>query len=378
MLPIDAVAARAGIPADALIPYGRSKAKIDRAFLDALDGRRDGKLILITAVSPTPAGEGKTTVAVGLADGMNRIGCNTLLALREPSLGPCFGMKGGAAGGGYAQVVPMEDINLHFTGDFHAIAAAHNLLAAMIDNHSHWSNELRIDLRRVSWRRIVDMNDRSLRHICVGIGGPANGPMAGGFDITAGLRGDGDFLPGARPGDLTPPRPHHHWLSPRPQAGVRAEVKAAGAMTVLLQRRAAAEPGADAREQSGADPRRAFRQHRARLQLPHRDAHALKLVGLCGHRSWFWRRPGRGEILRRHGAQRWPAPGAAVMVATVRALKMHGGQAQGRIEPRESRGPWRGLRQPGAPRCATSGCSVCRSRSPSTASVRYRCRDRRC
>ena len=183
--PITEIAERLGIPADALIPYGHDKAKISAEFIRANGQEQDGKLILVTAVSPTPAGEGKTTTTVGLGDGMNRIGKNALICLREPSLGPCFGMKGGAAGGGYAQVVPMTDINLHFTGDFHAIGAAHNLLAALIDNHMHWENQLNIDPRRVTWRRVVDMNDRALRSITSGLGGYHNGVVReAGFDIT--------------------------------------------------------------------------------------------------------------------------------------------------------------------------------------------------
>ncbi len=181
--PIATIAAKAGIPDAALVPYGRSKAKIDVTALPPAE--RQGKLILVTAINPTPAGEGKTTTSVGLADALNRIGKRTMLCLREPSLGPCFGVKGGAAGGGKAQVVPMEDINLHFTGDFHAITTAHNLLSAMIDNHIHWGNALEIDLRRITWRRVVDLNDRALRQIVGPLGGVANGfPRETGFDIT--------------------------------------------------------------------------------------------------------------------------------------------------------------------------------------------------
>ena len=183
--PISDIAAGLGIPADALIPYGHDKAKISFDFIGANGRKQDGRLILVTAVSPTPAGEGKTTTTVGLGDALNRIGRKAVICLREPSLGPCFGMKGGAAGGGYAQVVPMADINLHFTGDFHAIGAAHNLLAALIDNHMHWENELNIDPRRVTWRRVVDMNDRALRSITSGLGGYHNGVVReAGFDIT--------------------------------------------------------------------------------------------------------------------------------------------------------------------------------------------------
>ena len=184
-LPISDVAAGLGIPRENLIPYGHDKAKIDFDFLESLSGRPDGRLILVTAISPTPAGEGKTTTTVGLGDGLCKLGKKALICLREPSLGPCFGMKGGAAGGGRAQVVPMTDINLHFTGDFHAIGAAHNLLSAVIDNHIHWDNKLNIDSRRITWRRVVDMNDRALRDITTGLGGPGNGiPRQAGFDIT--------------------------------------------------------------------------------------------------------------------------------------------------------------------------------------------------
>ena len=185
LLPILEIGAKLDIPADALIPYGHDKAKISADFINTNVDRDDGKLILVTAVSPTPAGEGKTTTTVGLGDAMNLIGKNTTICLREPSLGPCFGMKGGAAGGGYAQVVPMTDINLHFTGDFHAIGAANNLLSALIDNHMHWENQLNIDPRRVTWRRVVDMNDRALRTITSGLGGYHNGVVReAGFDIT--------------------------------------------------------------------------------------------------------------------------------------------------------------------------------------------------
>jgi len=174
-----------GIPPDALLRYGHYKAKIDYEFIAESQQKPPGKLVLVTAVSPTPAGEGKTTTTIGLGDALNRIGQKTVICLREPSLGPCFGMKGGAAGGGYAQVVPMEDINLHFTGDFHAIGAAHNLLAALIDNHIHWGNKLSIDPRRITWRRVMDMNERALRNINIGLGGATNGvPRESGFDIT--------------------------------------------------------------------------------------------------------------------------------------------------------------------------------------------------
>ncbi len=175
MQPIADVAAKVGVPADALIPYGWTKAKVTFDFINKVQGNKDGKVILVTAISPTPAGEGKTTTTVGLGDGLNRIGKKAIMALREPSLGPCFGVKGGAAGGGYAQVVPMEDINLHFTGDFHAITSAHNLLAALLDNHIYWGNALGIDQRRVQFKRVLDMNDRALRSIVNSLGGVSNG-----------------------------------------------------------------------------------------------------------------------------------------------------------------------------------------------------------
>ena len=185
MRPIAEIAESIGIRADHLEPYGTYKAKIGRAALDAVKNNPDGKLILVTAINPTPAGEGKTTTSVGLADALHRRGKRTIVALREPSLGPCFGMKGGAAGGGYAQVVPMEDINLHFTGDFHAVTTAHNLLAALIDNHIQQGNTLDLDVRRIVWKRVLDVNDRALRHITLGLGGTAHGvPRESGFDIT--------------------------------------------------------------------------------------------------------------------------------------------------------------------------------------------------
>src|ERR1700681_2378833 len=178
------IAAKLGIPEGSLEPYGHTKAKLSLDYVDSLAGRPDGKLILVTAMTPTPAGEGKTTTTVGLGDALNKIGKKAVICLREPSLGPVFGMKGGAAGGGYAQVVPMEDINLHFTGDFSAIGLARNLLSALIDNHVYHGNELGFDVRRVAWKRVVDMNDRALREITVGLGGAGNGfPRQDGFDI---------------------------------------------------------------------------------------------------------------------------------------------------------------------------------------------------
>src|ERR1700683_2679667 len=237
MRPIGEIAEKLGIPDDALSPYGRYKAKIGLDYVGSLKDRPDGKLVLVTAITPTPAGEGKTTTTVGLGDALNYIGKKACICLREPSLGPVFGMKGGAAGGGYAQVVPMEDINLHFTGDFNAITSANNLLAAMLDNHIYWGNGLGIDERRVAWRRVLDMNDRALRSIVSSLGGVANGfPREDGFDITVAsevmaifcLARDLDDLK-KRLGNIVP-------AYPRARKPVRAaELKAHGGMAVLLK-----------------------------------------------------------------------------------------------------------------------------------------------
>ena len=193
---INEIGAKVGIPADDLEQYGKYKAKVSTPFIKSASGRPFGKLILVSAITPTPAGEGKTTTTIGVADALNRLGHKAMVCIREPSLGPCFGIKGGAAGGGYSQVVPMEDINLHFTGDFHAIGVANNLLAACIDNHINHGNALRIDIGRVVWKRVVDMNDRALRHIIVGLGGTANGqPRESGYRHHRRIRGDGDCVP---------------------------------------------------------------------------------------------------------------------------------------------------------------------------------------
>ena len=228
---------RLGIPEPALEPYGRYKAKISLDYLAGLKDRPDGKLILVTAMSPTPAGEGKTTTSVGLTDALCRIGKRAIVALRQPSLGPVFGMKGGAAGGGYAQVVPMEDINLHLTGDFAAIALANNLLAAMIDNHIHHQNELRFDFRRVTWRRVVDMNDRALRQLTIGLGGPANGfPREDGFDIVVASEVMAIFCLASSLADLKDRLGRIVVGYRRDLAPIRArELQTHGAMTVLLK-----------------------------------------------------------------------------------------------------------------------------------------------
>ncbi len=269
--PIVEIAAKLNIPAENIIPFGHDKAKITYDFLESVNDNPDGKLILVTAISPTPAGEGKTTTTVGLGDGLNKIGKKAVICLREPSLGPCFGMKGGAAGGGFAQVVPMTDINLHFTGDFHAIGAAHNLLSAVIDNHMHWENQLNIDPRRVSWRRVVDMNDRALRTITSGLGGFHNGVVReAGFDITVAseimaifcLANDLEDLR-ERIGNIT----IGHTRDKKTRAS--QSIAGRGCINRPAPRRATAKSRANAGKQSCIDAWRAFRQHCAWLQFSH-------------------------------------------------------------------------------------------------------------
>src|SRR5947209_17523002 len=229
--------AKLGIPEEHLEPYGHFKAKVSLEYLDGLKTRPNAKLVLVTAMTPTPAGEGKTTTTVGLGDALNHIGKKAMICLREPSLGPVFGMKGGAAGGGYAQVVPMEDINLHFTGDFHAIGAANNLLAAMVDNHIYWGNELGIDQRRVTWRRGLDMNDRALRSIVNSLGGVANGfPREDGFDIVVASEVMAIFCLASDLNDLKRRLSNIIVAQTRARELVRAgALKAAGSMAVLLK-----------------------------------------------------------------------------------------------------------------------------------------------
>src|SRR4051794_2799016 len=234
---LDVAKEKLGIEAENLEPYGHFKAKVSMGYIKSLQSRPSGKLILVSAISPTPAGEGKTTTTVGLTDALNHIGKKAMLCLREPSLGPSFGMKGGAAGGGYAQVVPMEDINLHFTGDFHAIGAAHNLLSALIDNHIYWGNALGIDGRRVAWRRVVDMNDRSLRQIVSSLGGVANGfPREDGFDITVASEVMAIFCLAKDLDDLKARLGNVIVAYTRDRKPVRAaDLKAHGPMAVLLK-----------------------------------------------------------------------------------------------------------------------------------------------
>ncbi len=236
MRPIAEIGAKVGVPDSALNPYGKHIAKVDLDFVEK-SNRKNGKLILVTAINPTPAGEGKTTTTVGLGDGLNRIGQKAMICLREPSLGPCFGVKGGAAGGGYAQIVPMEQINLHFTGDFHAITSAHNLLSAMLENHIYWGNELNIDARRVAWRRVLDMNDRSLRAIVSSLGGVSNGfPREDGFDITVASEVMAVFCLASDLADLEKRLGDMVVAYTRDKKAITAkDIKASGAMTVLLK-----------------------------------------------------------------------------------------------------------------------------------------------
>ena len=332
--PIGEIAAKLDIPADALINYGNTKAKIGQDYIDGLPEQPNSKLILVTAISPTPAGEGKTTTSIGLADGMNLIGKRVGLALREPSLGPCFGMKGGAAGGGYAQIVPMDDINLHFTGDFHAISAAHNLLAALVDNHLHWTNELKLDPRRITWRRVLDMNDRALRQLCVGLGGPANGlAREAGFDITPASEVMAIFCLATDLEDLERRLGNITIGYRRDGSPVFArEVDAAGAMTVLL--RDAFVPnlvqtlehnpvlvhgGPFGNIAHGCSSRVSVR---AALKMSDYVVTEAGFGADLGAQKFF-------DIMCRGTELK---PDVAVMVATIRALKMHGGITRSELE----------------------------------------------
>ena len=328
--PMPEIAARIGIPDAALIPYGRDKAKIDRAFIATLGDRPDGKLILVTAISPTPAGEGKTTTTVGLGDALSRLGQRTAICIREASLGPNFGMKGGAAGGGRAQIVPMESMNLHFTGDFHAITSAHNLLAAMIDNHIYWGNALGIDERRVTWRRVVDMNDRALRDIVTSLGGVSNGfPRQTGFDITVAsevmailcLARDLDDLR-ARLGRIVVAYTRDK------QPVTCADIKADGAMVVLLK---------DAMQPNlvqTLEHTPAFVHGGPFANIAHgcnsviATTTALKLADYVVTEAGFGADLGAEKFFDIKCRKAGLRPAAAVIVATIRALKMNGGVAK--------------------------------------------------
>lgn len=332
-LPISDIAGKLGIPAESIIPYGHDKAKIDYDFLGSLGGNSHGKLILVTAISPTPAGEGKTTTTVGLGDGLNAIGKNAVICLREPSLGPCFGMKGGAAGGGYAQVVPMTDINLHFTGDFHAIGAAHNLLSAMIDNHMHWENQLNIDPRRVTWRRVVDMNDRALRTITSGLGGFHNGVVReAGFDITVASEIMAVFCLAESLADLRKRIGNITIGQTRARMPVLARaLQAEGAMTALL--RDALQPNLVQTLENNP----ALMHGGPFANIAHGCNSVIATKTALGLADFVVTEAGFGADL---GAEKFLDikcrkaglhPDAIVLVATTKALKMHGGVAKNEL-----------------------------------------------
>ncbi len=326
-LPIQEIGAKLGIPTEHLLPYGHDKAKVSADFIQSVKDRADGRLILVTAINPTPAGEGKTTTTVGLGDGLNRIGKKAAICIREASLGPNFGMKGGAAGGGYAQIVPMEEMNLHFTGDFHAITSAHNLLSAMIDNHIYWGNELAIDERRVSWRRVMDMNDRALRDIVVSLGGVSNGfPRQTGFDITVAsevmailcLSKDLKDLQ-KRLGDIVV-------AYRRDKTPVYCrDVKADGAMTVLLKD--AMQPNLVQTLENNP----AFVHGGPFANIAHgcnsvvATTTALKLADYVVTEAGFGADLGAEKFFDIKCRKAGLKPAAAVIVATVRAMKMNGG-----------------------------------------------------
>jgi len=316
-----------GIPAESLEPYGHYKAKVSMDYVKSLHSRPNGKLILVSAITPTPAGEGKTTTTVGLTDALNHIGKKAMLCLREPSLGPSFGMKGGAAGGGYAQVVPMEDINLHFTGDFHAITSANNLLAAMIDNHIYWGNALGIDSRRVVWRRVLDMNDRALRSIVSSLGGAANGfPREDGFDITVASEIMAIFCLAKDVDDLKARLANIVVAYTRDRKPVRAgDLKAHGAMTALLKEALAPNlvqtlEGTPAFVHGGPFANIA---HGCNSVLA--TTTALKLADYVVTEAGFGADLGGEKFLDIKCRKTGLAPSCAVLVATIRALKMHGG-----------------------------------------------------
>ena len=327
--PISEIAAKIGAPESALRPFGRFIAKLEYDFLKSLSNRPEGKLILVTAISPTPAGEGKTTTTIGLGDALNRIGRKTMICLREPSLGPCFGVKGGATGGGHAQVVPMDEINLHFTGDFHAITSAHNLLAAMIDNHMYWGNALNLDQRRVAWRRALDMNDRALRETVVGLGAGNGFPREDGFDITVASEVMAVFCLATSLEELEEQlgRMVVGWARDKRQIPV-SDLKASGAMTALLKEAfkpnlvqtleaspALVHGGPFANIAHGCNSVMATRA-------------ALKLADYVVTEAGFGADLGAEKFFDIKCRKAGLKPAAAVLVATVRALKMHGGVAK--------------------------------------------------
>src|SRR5712672_553025 len=322
---IDLAKEKLGIAAENLEPYGHYKAKVSMDYVKSLQSKKNGKLILVTAISPTPAGEGKTTTTVGLTDALNHIGKKAMLCLREPSLGPSFGMKGGAAGGGYAQVVPMEDINLHFTGDFHAIGAAHNLLAAMLDNHIYWGNGLGIDQRRVAWRRVMDMNDRALRSIVSSLGGVANGfPREDGFDITVASEVMAIFCLASDLADLTKRLANIIVGYTRDRKPVRAShLKAHGTMTALLKDAIAPNLVQTLENNPAFIHGGPFANiaHGCNSVIATRTA--LKLADYVVTEAGFGADLGAEKFVDIKCRKAHLKPDAAVVVATVRALKMH-------------------------------------------------------
>ncbi|MEL7203817.1 MAG: formate--tetrahydrofolate ligase [Pseudomonadota bacterium] len=333
--PIQEVGDKLGIPTKHLLPYGHDKAKVSQDYINSVQSNQSGKLILVTAINPTPAGEGKTTTTVGLGDGLNRIGKKATICIREASLGPNFGMKGGAAGGGYAQVVPMEDMNLHFTGDFHAITSAHSLLSAMIDNHIYWGNAQEIDVRRVQWRRVVDMNDRALRQINVSLGGVANGfPREGGFDITVAsevmailcLAKDLKDLE-TRLGDMIVA-----YRRDRSPVFCR-DIKAEGAMTVLLKD--AMQPNLVQTLENNP----AFVHGGPFANIAHgcnsviATTTALKISDYVVTEAGFGADLGAEKFMNIKCRKAGIAPSVVVLVATIRAMKMNGGVAKADLGP---------------------------------------------
>lgn len=325
--PIQAIGEKIGIPSEHLLPYGHDKAKVSAEFIKSVKNNKDGKLILVTAINPTPAGEGKTTTTVGLGDGLNRIGKKAVVCIREASLGPNFGVKGGAAGGGYAQVVPMEDMNLHFTGDFHAITTAHNLLSALIDNHIYWGNELGIDIRRVAWRRVMDMNDRALRQIIVSLGGVANGfPREAGFDITVASEVMAILCLATDLKDLEKRLGDIIVAYRRDKSPVYArDLKADGAMAVLLKD--AIQPNLVQTLENNP----AFVHGGPFANIAHgcnsvvATTTALKLADYVVTEAGFGADLGAEKFFDIKCRKAGLKPAAAVIVATVRAMKMNGG-----------------------------------------------------
>jgi formate--tetrahydrofolate ligase len=328
--PIQEIGAKLGIPTEHLLPFGHDKAKVSDTFIKSLAGKPDGKLILVTAINPTPAGEGKTTTTVGLGDGLNKIGKKAAICIREASLGPCFGMKGGAAGGGYAQVVPMEEMNLHFTGDFHAITSAHNLLSAMIDNHIYWGNELQIDQRRVVWRRVMDMNDRALRQITASLGGVANGfPSEAGFDITVASEVMAILCLASDLADLEKRLGDIIVAYTRERKPIYCrDIKADGAMTVLLAQ--AMQPNLVQTLENNP----AFVHGGPFANIAHgcnsviATKTALKLADYVVTEAGFGADLGAEKFFNIKCRKAGLKPAAVVIVATVRAMKMNGGVAR--------------------------------------------------